>query len=129
MRSSPQGVARWSAAHRFQVIGLWVVLFVIGGFLTSSYLSGALTTRAEFTNNPESKQAQTLLEERLTGPQRSNEVVIVRSESRTVNDPQFKAYVQRLSGDVDALEPKVVQTAEDPYQAGDRWCRTIATPR
>src|SRR6266540_4294417 len=120
MRFSPQGVARWSAKHRFRVIGLWVVLFVVGGLLTSSYLSGALTTQANFANNPDSKQAQTLLEQRLSGPRRSNEVVIVRSESQTVSDPRFKAYVARLKADLDALKPGVVQATTDPYQAGGR---------
>jgi RND superfamily putative drug exporter len=121
MRLSPQSVARWSARRRFTVIGVWVVLFVVGGLLTSRYLSGALTTQAQFTNNPDSKQAQTLLEQRLSGPRRSNEVVIVRSDSKTVNDPQFKAYVARLKGDLDALKPAVVQEAVDPYQAGGRF--------
>jgi putative drug exporter of the RND superfamily len=121
MRLSPQGVARWSARHRFMVIGLWVALFVVGGWLTSSYLSGALTTQAQFTNNPDSKQTQTLLEQRLSEPRRSNEVVIVRSDSKTVSDPEFKAYVQRLKADVDALKPAVVQEATDPYQAGSRF--------
>src|SRR6266545_4048235 len=121
MGLSPQGVARWSARHRFRVIGWWVVLFVVGGWLTSSYLSGALTTQANFANNPDSKQAQTLLEQRLTGPQRSNEVVIVRSASQTVTDPGFKAYVARLKGDLDALKPAVVQQTVDPYRAGNRF--------
>src|SRR6266704_1971127 len=121
MRLSPQSVARWSARRRFTVIGIWVGLFLVGGLLTSSYLSGALTTQADFTNNPDSKQAQQLLEQRLSGPRRSNEVVIVRSEWRTVTDPQFKAYVQRLTGDIDALKPGVVQATEDPYRAGGRF--------
>jgi uncharacterized membrane protein YdfJ with MMPL/SSD domain len=120
MRLSPQSVARWSARRRFTVIGLWVGLFLVGGLLTSMYLSGALTTQAQFTNNPDSKQAQTLLEQRLSGPRRSNEVVIVRSDSTTVTDPQFKAYVQRLKGNLDALRPAVVQQVIDPYQAGNR---------
>jgi RND superfamily putative drug exporter len=120
MRLSPQGVARWSARRRFTVISIWVVLFLIGGLLTSRYLSGALTTQAEFTNNPDSKQARQVLEQRLSGPRRSNEVVIVRSESKTVTDPEFKAYVRRLKGDLDALTPAVVQQAVDPYQAGNR---------
>src|SRR6266508_2328701 len=124
MGLSPQGVARWSAKHRFRVIGLWVVLFVVGGWLTSSYLSGALTTQANFANNPDSKKAQTLLERRLSGPQRSNEVVIVRSASQTVSDPGFKAYVARLKADVDALGPGVVQQTVDPYRAGDRFVST-----
>src|SRR6266702_1556240 len=121
MRLSPQSVARWSARRRFTVIGIWVGLFLVGGLLTSSYLSGALTTQADFTNTPDTKQAQQLLEQRLSGPRRSNEVVIVRSEWRTVTDPQFKAYVQRLTGDIDALKPGVVQATEDPYRAGGRF--------
>ncbi len=121
MKLSPQGVAQWSARHRFTVIGVWVVLFLIGGLLTSRYLSGALTTRADFTNNPDSKQAQTLLEQRLTGPNRSNEVVIVRSQSLTVGDPQFRAYVAQVKARVDALGPGVVQQTTNPYQAGDRF--------
>ena len=121
MRLSPQSMARWSARRRFTVIGIWVVLFLAGGLLTSRFLSGALTTQAGFTNNPDSKQAQQLLEQRLTGPRRANEVVIVRSESKTVTDPEFKAYAARLKGDLDALKPAVVQEAVDPYQAGGRF--------
>jgi putative drug exporter of the RND superfamily len=121
MRLSPQGVALWSARRRFTVIGLWVALFLVGGLLTSRYLSGALTTRADFTNNPDSKQAQTLLEQRLTGPDRSNEVVIVRSQSLTVDAAAFRAYVARLKAGIDALGPGVVQQTTDPYQAGNRF--------
>src|SRR6266511_5807214 len=117
MRFSPQGVARWSARRRLTVIGIWVGLVVVGGLLTSRYLGGALTTQADFTNNPDSKQAQTLLEQRLTGPRRSHEVVIVRSDSKTATDLGFKAYVARLTGDLDALKPGVVQATEDPYRA------------
>src|SRR5512132_4526570 len=120
MRLSPQGVARWSAKRRFTVIGIWVGLLVVGGLLISRYLSGALTTQSEFINNPGSKQARQLLQQRLSGPRRSNEVVIVRSESKTVTDPQFKAYVRQLVGDLDALAPVVVQQDVDPYQAGNR---------
>ena len=105
MRLSSQSVARWSARRRFTVVGAWVVLLVAGGLLTSRYLSGALTTQAQFTNNPDSKQAQTLLEQRLSGPRRAGEVVIVRSDAKTVTDPGFKAYVRRLKSDLDALGP------------------------
>jgi uncharacterized membrane protein YdfJ with MMPL/SSD domain len=121
MRLSPQSVARWSARRRFTVIGIWVVMFLLGGLLTSMYLSGALTTQAQFTNNPDSKQAQTLLEQRLSGPRRSNEVVIVRSDSKTVTDPEFKAYLHQFKGDLDALTPAVVHQAIDPYQAGNQF--------
>src|SRR4029450_1820979 len=120
MRLSPQSVARWSARRRFTVIGVWVVLFLVGGVLTSRYRSAALTPQAQFTNNPDSKQAKTLLEQRLSGPRRAGEVVIVRSDAKTVTDPGFKAYVRRLKSDLDALGPAVIQQAVDPYQAGNR---------
>src|SRR4030095_8607471 len=120
MKLSPQGVARWSAKRRLTVIGIWVGLFLAGGLLTSRYLSGALTTQAQFTNNPDSKQAQTLLEQRLTGPRRSNEVVIVRSDAKTVSDPQFEAFVLRIKGDLHALAAAVVPATQDPYRAGGR---------
>ena len=64
MKISAQSLARTSARHPWRVIGAWIVLFVVGGFLTSKLLAGALTTQADFTNNPEAKQAQTLLEQR-----------------------------------------------------------------
>jgi RND superfamily putative drug exporter len=121
MKLSPQGVARWSARRRLTVIAIWVGLFLAGGLLTSRYLSGALTTQAGFTNNPDSKQAQQLLEQRLSGPRRANEVVIVRSDATTVSDPGFRAYVARLKADVDALGPAVVQQTTDPYRAGGRF--------
>jgi hypothetical protein len=63
------------------VIGGWLVLLAIGGLLTSGLLSGALTTQTRSANNPESDQAQTLLEQRLSGPRHSTEIVIVRSPS------------------------------------------------
>src|SRR5205807_346824 len=96
MRISAQGLARTSARHPWRVIGAWIALFVVGGFLTSQLLAGALTTQADFTNNPEAKQAQALLEQRLTGPRHSQEIVIVRSDSATVDDATFRSYVQQL---------------------------------
>jgi uncharacterized membrane protein YdfJ with MMPL/SSD domain len=128
MRLSPQGVAGWSARHRFPVIGIWVVLLVVGGLLTSRYLGGALTTQSEFISNPDSKQARQLLEQRLSGPRRSNEVVIVRSESKTVTDPEFRAYVRRIKGDLDALRPAVVHRRPTPTRQATGWFRTITTP-
>ncbi len=116
MKNASQGLARMSARHPWRVIGVWIALFVVAGFLTSMFLSGALTTQADFTNNPEAKQAQTLLEDRLTGPRHSQEIVIVRSDSATVDDPAFRAYVEGLRGDIVALGPRIVQQATDFYQ-------------
>jgi len=117
MRISAQTLARTSARHPWRVIGVWIALFVVGGFLTSKLLSGALTTQADFTNNPEAKQAQTLLEQRLTGPRHSQEIVIVRSDGATVDDPAFRSYVEQLQATIQGLGPGIIQQSTDFYQS------------
>jgi RND superfamily putative drug exporter len=116
MSLSPQAIAQASAQHRRLVIGMWTLLLLVGGLLATRSLSGALSSHADFANNPESKQAQVLLEQRLTGPRRSSEVVIVQSASKTVDAPAFRAYVQQLQRDIRALGPGVVQQSVDFYQ-------------
>jgi putative drug exporter of the RND superfamily len=116
MSLSPQAIAQASARHRRLVIGIWTLLLLVGGLLATRSLSGALSSHAEFTNTPESKQAQLLLEQRLTGPRRSSEIVIVQSASQTVDTPAFRTYVQQLQRDISALGPGVVQQTVDFYQ-------------
>jgi RND superfamily putative drug exporter len=101
------------------MIGLWVVLFVLSGYIIMQLLGDALTTDADVTTNPESKQARTLIEQRLRGPQRDNEIVIVQSQSATVDDPAFRQTVEKLYSDVTALGPKVVAGGTNYYQGGD----------
>jgi RND superfamily putative drug exporter len=83
------------------------------------FLADALTTDADLTTNPESKQARTLIEERLRGPQRVNEIVIVESNGATVDDAQFQAYVEDLYADVIALGPEVVAGGTNFFESGD----------
>lgn len=70
------------------------------------------------TNNPESQQAERLLE-RLRGPERTNEIVIVRSADRTVDAPGFQSFVQQLYADVSSLGPGVVAGGTNYYQSKD----------
>ena len=79
-------------------------------------------------NNPDSKQAQTLLEQRLSGPRRSNEVVIVRSDSRTVTAPSSRLTCSSSRATWTRSRPAVVQQATDPYQAGNRLVSPTSTP-
>jgi uncharacterized membrane protein YdfJ with MMPL/SSD domain len=98
------------------VIGVWLVLLAIGGLLTSRLLSGALTTQTRSANNPESDQAQTLLQQRLSGPRHSTEIVIMRSTSLTIDDPAFRAYVGELQRQIRALGPGVVEQSADFFE-------------
>jgi RND superfamily putative drug exporter len=117
MSLSPAAIAQASARHRRLMIGVWMLLLLAGGLLATRSLSGALSSHAEFTGTPESKQAQLLLEERLTGARRSSEIVIVQSASqKTVDAPAFRGFVQQLQRDIRALGPGVVQESVDYYQ-------------
>ncbi|MDO8612927.1 MAG: MMPL family transporter, partial [Dehalococcoidia bacterium] len=82
-------------------------------------LSDALTNEVGFTNNPESKRGEILLEDRLRGPEKVNEIVIVRSADRTVDDPAFRAFVEGLYADVAALGPDVIAQGASYYHTGD----------
>ncbi|MCH6556496.1 MAG: hypothetical protein IH797_07825, partial [Chloroflexi bacterium] len=88
-------LARASARRPWVVVGLWVVLFLAGGFLATG-IGDVLTTEFALTNEPESVKADQLLEERLRGPEQARELVIVGSTSATVDHAAFQAFVDGL---------------------------------
>lgn len=92
---STERLARGSAQRPLAVIAVWVLVFLIGGFLASR-ISEVLTNEQDFTNEPESKHALNLIEQRMGGADKASEIVIVRSPSLTVDDSQYKAFVGQL---------------------------------
>ncbi len=117
---STEGLARWSALRPWRVISVWVAVLVASLALAYMFLNDALTIEFAFINNPESKQADTLLEDRLRGPTTVDEVVIVRSDTLTVDAPAFEAYLDDLYGDIMALGPNVVEAGTNYYQTADQ---------
>jgi putative drug exporter of the RND superfamily len=119
---SPGNLARISANRPWRVLAVWFVLLVLAGF-ASTGLGDAFTTESDFTNNPESVQADTLLETRFhTGEQEHpSETVIVRTTDMTVDDPAFTQHVGQLAADLRAM-PEVITsvfTYYDAVAAGD----------
>lgn len=119
LRISTGGLARASARRPWTVLALWLVVLLLAGLLAATALDSALTNEASFTNSPESQRAEELLEERLRGPQPVNEIVIVRSPDRTVDDPAFRQFVEGLFQRLTALGPQVIATASNFYLTGD----------
>ena len=119
MRLSPQSLARASSRRPWFTVAVWVTVMVAAGIASSSLLGSATTTDVEMTNNPESNQALKLLEDRLTGPKRDTEIVIVRNERSTVDDPGYAAYVKGLAADLEALGPTVVEKVTTFSDAGE----------
>jgi len=94
------------------------LVFLIAAVLTFNFLGDVLTTEIEFANNPESQRADDLLEERLRGPRKINEIAIVKSPTLTVDDPAFGEFVARLYDDITSLGSEIIAGGMHYYQFG-----------
>jgi RND superfamily putative drug exporter len=98
---------------------IWLLLLLGGGYLATFVLDSVLTTEAAPLNAPEAKRADTLLEEKMLGPRRDNEIVIVTSSTLTVDDPQFRDQVNAVTAQLAGLEGGVVAFAGNYYITQD----------
>ena len=117
---STEGLASASARHAWTTIAVWIVVIVAAIGMIGTLLADALTTEFTFTNDPDSVRAYTLLEERLRGPRKSNEVVAVQSATLTVDDQAFRDRVEELYGEIIALGDDVIAGGTHHYQSGDQ---------
>jgi putative drug exporter of the RND superfamily len=92
-RFSPRRLAERATARPRRVLVIWGLLALFGLLATGALLGSALTDKGAVTNNPESHQAKELIDSRLPGRTKVDEVVIVRSERARVTDPVFRARV------------------------------------
>ena len=89
---------------------------MVGLGLSVAFLPGNLTSGGHVTGKPESKQAEDLFSTRFPPDKNGvDELIVVRSSSHTVDDPSYKAFVQRLVGQGDASG--VVQHAATYYDS------------
>src|SRR5688572_30380681 len=73
---STASLAIASAARPKTTIAIWVGVVAAAAMVSSSMLSDGLTSEARFVNKPESQRAMDLIEDKLTGEQHVNEIVI-----------------------------------------------------
>ncbi|MDP6402294.1 MAG: hypothetical protein QF467_01960 [SAR202 cluster bacterium] len=97
---STEALARLSARRPWTTIAVWVLTLVIAVVLISSLLSDALTTRFDFVNTPESKRGVDLIEKLRGVPFSTNEVVIIESDTLTVDDEEFKQFAEQVFSDL-----------------------------
>ncbi|MCI0633195.1 MAG: MMPL family transporter [Actinobacteria bacterium] len=111
MRLNPESIARASSRHPWRTIGVWVAILVGSMTLISSGLfTDALTNGIDFTNQPESKEAAELVQDRLRGgaEEPDTELVLVVSETATDQDPEFQGYVGAIQTEIDSLDDSIV---------------------
>jgi putative drug exporter of the RND superfamily len=116
MRISPETLARASSRHPWRTLGLWVVLVVAMGGVSSSLLAGVLSQDISFTNHPESVRAQAILDEKFgTTRTEDTEFMIVHSGSLTVKDSAFQSFVTQLQGRIATLDRSVLLAPPTTY--------------
>jgi len=120
MRLSTTTLARGSARRPWLTVGIWALALLAAGAIIALVLPGSLTAQYSFLGRPDSKTGQELLAKKLNMPQKANEVVIVRSQTATVNDPAFRAAVVALQAKLNALGPNVIDGVSSYYQEGGK---------
>ncbi|HYM63564.1 MAG TPA: MMPL family transporter [Gaiellaceae bacterium] len=114
---STEGLARAASRHPWRTIAAWLLVLVVSFGLIAVFLGDALTSESDVTNNPESKQASDLIFERLAHEPEPSEIVVLRSDRYTVDDPEFEATAQSLLDR--GRETGVVTDAQSFFTSGD----------
>ena len=110
---SPSGLARASARRPKTVLAIWFIVLLLAGISTPALKHG-LTAEVKLLNAPESQRANDLLAAKMGGSHPATETIIVQSSGATVDDPAFRAVVERISGSLRAM-PSIVRSVTDYY--------------
>ena len=111
-------MARACALHPWRTAGAWLVVLVASLAAIATLLGNGITTDADVTADTESKRGYAAIAEHFEQPPAVDEIVVVRSESLTVDDPAFRAFVERLLADERVRQ--AVFRATSYYETRDR---------
>ena len=113
-------LARICARRPWWTVALWGLAVLVGLVLVRELLGSATTTELSLTTEVEADRATTLLDSRLRPvPEPVTEVVVVQSDSLTVDAPAFREKVESVFAEIGELRPDVVATARHYYQGND----------
>ena len=112
-------LARAASAHPWRTLALWGAAILLSVGAVAALLGSSLTTDARMTNDPESYRAYDLVARHFPpSTDYVNELVVVRSQQHTVDEPVFRTRVASLAA---ALQlTGVVQPVRSFYATGER---------
>jgi len=108
-------IATFSFRRKWIVVGAWVALLVLSGVLASG-LGSVLTTEQKDLSGSESARSEALLEERF-GAQPLTEMIVLRDDGRSVDDPAFQQAVASLAAALRQTEG--VARVTTAFESGD----------
>ena len=116
---STGGLARTAGMHPRITIVVWLIVLLGAIVANGAVLEDALSPEFKMTGSPESQRAYDVMKERHRDLQKANEMVVVTSETFTVDDGAFKDLATDVYGEIVALGSGVVQGGFNYYQTGD----------
>ncbi|MDQ3987096.1 MAG: MMPL family transporter [Actinomycetota bacterium] len=129
MKLTTESLARASSRRPWLTIGLWIVAIAASGFMSSMWLGDALTTDANFTNEPEAVRATELIEDRLPDRRGVTEMFILSADGASFEDPAMKAELRSFQQEALALQGVTGATTyldtEDPSMISTDGSKTI----
>jgi predicted RND superfamily exporter protein len=124
---SPRRLAAIAVGRPRRVLAVWGVVALVGFVLISGFLASALSSEGDVTSNPESKQAQNLIDERFPERDALDGIVIVRSDESRVMAPAFRERVRSLAQELRGSNSvETVSSYLDP--PARRSCPPMPTP-
>ena len=99
--------------------GIWLVLGVVALLISTQLLDSATTTELRLSGGIESERARKLVEGRLGAPGSVTEIVVIQSDTLTVDDPVFQQKAAAVSGELMALGPDIVAGGLNYWLTGD----------
>ena len=117
-RLSPESLASACSARPLIVVAIWLGLAVLSVLIAGALLDSATTTELRLPRNVESERAKRLLEDRL-GSRQITEIVVIQSDSLTVDDPDFQEKAESIFASLVALGPETVAGGLNYYLTGD----------
>jgi uncharacterized membrane protein YdfJ with MMPL/SSD domain len=114
---STEGLARACAGHPKRTLAAWLVALLLSFVVIAVLLGNALTSEGDVTSNPDSKRAEALIRKSFPPEPSPSEIVVVRSDRYTVDEPEFQAKVRTLAERGQALG--VVADAQSYYASDD----------
>ena len=103
-------LARISVRRPWITVAVWALLVVMALGLIGRFLDSATTTDFRLAGRYESERAAALLDEKLRGPEKLAEIVIVHSTTLTADDPDFRAKVEAVHQKIAALGPDIIDS-------------------
>ena len=106
MTISSERLARESAKRPWLVVGIWIAATVVSAVLWFNLIeSGTTQGQGMFTVEPEAVKAQRLLVESDIRDERlDTEIMVIRHDSLTVDDPHFRERIDKVYAQILALD-------------------------